>query len=147
MNIIKLMIPKMNVVHINADASLFEALSKMKDRGYSIIPVLSRDGKFAGTLSEGDCLWYILGNNAYRADELMRVKVKDVMSTCRNPAVKIDASVSDLYKRIEESNFAPVTDDRGCFIGIVTRSAVLNYMRTEGFISDNNAADTARIVH
>lgn len=144
MNIIKLMIPKLNVAYVNERDTLRGALLTMKHSGYSIIPVLSQNGKFAGTLSEGDCLWYILGNNDSYEEKLAKVKVKDVMSTCRNPAVKIDASVSDLYKRIEESNFAPVTDDRGCFIGIVTRSAVLNYMRTEGYLADKSWADPIR---
>lgn len=147
MNIIKLMIPKLKVVYIKQDATLYEALEKMKENRYSIIPVLSLDGKFAGTLSEGDCLWYILGNNAYSESEMMKIRVKDVMSTCRNRAVKIDASVDDLYSRIEESNFAPVTDDRGCFIGIVTRSAVLNFMRTEGYLAGKNTADPVRAAH
>lgn len=147
MNIIKLMIPKLRVVYIKQDATLYEALQKMKENRYSIIPVLSLDGKFAGTLSEGDCLWYILGNNAYSESEMMKIRVKDVMSTCRNRAVKIDASVDDLYLRIEESNFAPVTDDRGCFIGIVTRSAVLNFMRTEGYLAAKNSADDVHVAH
>jgi stage V sporulation protein AF len=34
---------------------------------------------------------------------------------------------SDLVEKVKERNFAPVVDDRGCFIGLITRRDVLSY--------------------
>jgi CBS domain-containing protein len=37
----------------------------------------------------------------------------------------------DLVERASSQNFVPVVDDKGAFIGIITRSAIIQYcMRT-----------------
>ena len=41
-------------------------------------------------------------------------------------AVTVDATLEDLKELIITQNYVPVTDDKGVFIGIVTRKAVLN---------------------
>ena len=37
-----------------------KGLEKMHAHGYTAIPVITRDGKYIGTVSEGDFLWYII---------------------------------------------------------------------------------------
>ena len=44
-----------------------------------------------------------------------------------NPPVRADATMTDLLEKVKERNFAPVVDDRGCFIGLITRRDVLTY--------------------
>jgi hypothetical protein len=49
-----------------------------------------------------------------------------------------------------EQNFVPVTDDRGAFIGIVRRRAILEFctrMLAEGFFTDADAAGSSRRSH
>ena len=39
-----------------------------------------------------------------------------------------NASVSELIENVREHNFVPVVDDRGCFIGIILRRDILNFL-------------------
>jgi predicted transcriptional regulator len=38
------------------------------------------------------------------------------------------ASLNDLITNVMEHNFVPIVDDRGCFIGIVLRRDILNFL-------------------
>ena len=112
MNIAFLLTPKSQVAYIYEDSTFRQALEKLRHHGYSAVPVLTRDGKYAGTLSEGDFLWSML--------EI------DIKKTDRNPAVHITSDTDELMSRALGQNFIPVVDDRGCFMGIVTRRAIIN---------------------
>ena len=39
-----------------------------------------------------------------------------------------NASVAELIEMVKEHNSVPVVDDRGCFIGIILRRDVLNFL-------------------
>jgi CBS-domain-containing membrane protein len=41
--------------------------------------------------------------------------------------VLITQSVEELITRTMDSNFVPITDDRGMFIGIVTRRSIIKH--------------------
>ncbi len=133
MNIIKLMIPKIKVAYVSDRDTLRQGLEKMRGHGYTTVPVVTDDGIFVGTVSEGDCLWRIIDGGLKSMKELESVSISEVLSTKRNPAVKIDTGGEELYSRITECPFVPITDDRGCFVGIVTRRAVLSYYRERFF--------------
>ncbi len=49
--------PKSDVAYIFEDETLRQTLEKMEHRKFSCIPLLSLDGKYKGTISEGDLLW------------------------------------------------------------------------------------------
>ena len=42
-------------------------------------------------------------------------------------AVLITQSVEELITKTMDSNFVPITDDRGMFIGIVTRRSIIKH--------------------
>lgn len=140
MNIIKLMIPKINVVYVRADDSMRQGLEKMRIHGYTTVPVISSDGRCVGTVSEGDYLWYMVGHGCPDMRTLEGVSIQEILNTTRNPAVTIDVTSETLYQRITECTFVPITDDRGCFIGIVTRRAVLSYFRDKFILLSPEAA-------
>lgn len=143
MNIAFFLHPKADVAYLYDDFTIRQALEKMSHHSYSAIPVLSRDGKYVGTISEGDLLWYIVrGENKERQEEnvhastLLQVNIEDLervriseldISPARNPAVLITDSIEELLLRAMNQNFIPVTDDRGQFNGIVTRRDVIKH--------------------
>ena len=43
-----------------------------------------------------------------------------------NGEKKLD--MNELIEKVKEHNFVPVVDDRGCFIGIILRRDILNYL-------------------
>ena len=60
MNILFFLTPKCDVAYVKEEDSLRNTLEKMEFHRYSAIPVLSKDGKFAGTLTEGGSSYTVL---------------------------------------------------------------------------------------
>ena len=59
MNILFFLTPKCDVAYLEEDYTLRQALEKMEFHRYSTIPILTKDGKYYGTMTEGDLLWEI----------------------------------------------------------------------------------------
>ena len=59
MNILFFLTPKSEVAYISEEDTLRQALEKMEYHKYSAIPIISRTGRYIGTLTEGDLLWGI----------------------------------------------------------------------------------------
>lgn len=59
MNILFFLTPKSDVAFLYDDETLRQALEKMEYHKYSAVPVISRSGKYIGTITEGDMLWGI----------------------------------------------------------------------------------------
>lgn len=127
MNILFFLKPKGDIKYIYDHYTLRQALEKMKNYGYSAIPVIDHDGTYAGTLSEGDLLWAILGHNAFDNHDREQYYVKDILKGRQNVPVNVNSAIEDLLLMAMNQNFIPVTDDRGLFIGIVTRKDIMQY--------------------
>ncbi len=127
MNIIMLLKPKKTVKYIYEDSTLRQGLEKMRAHSYTALPVINKEGKYIGTVSEGDFLYYILDkqSNNMRANE--KYKISDILRPDFNPAVKINVSMDEVLNRALNQNFVPVTDDFDTFIGIVTRQDIIKY--------------------
>ena len=97
MNILFFLSPKQDLMYVYDDFTLRQTLEKWENNRYASIPVLNRKGEYVGTLTEGDILW---GLKKYHGLDL-------------------EAAMSQ--------NFVPVVDDRGSFIGIVRRQAIIRY--------------------
>ncbi len=126
-NILFFLLPKGQVEYLFGDFSLRQAMEKMEYHRYSVVPVVSRDGKYLYSLSEGDIL-YALKNNKYSFDELNKIPLSSINRKRNFSSVSINASMDDLASLIVNQNFVPVVDDKGIFIGIVTRKSVINYL-------------------
>ena len=59
MNILFFLTPKSDVAYIFEDETLRQTVEKMEHRKFSCIPILNKEGKYTGTISEGDLLWGI----------------------------------------------------------------------------------------
>lgn len=125
MNVISLLIPKHNVAYICESDTIRQGLEKMRANGYTAIPVLDKDGMYVGTVSEGDFLWKIIdnGDNSIRSKE--KEYIRDIIRDGFNPAADIFISMDELLQRSINQSFIPVTDDRGAFVGIVTRQIII----------------------
>ena len=128
MNILFFLTPKCDVAYVKEEDSLRNTLEKMEFHRYSAIPVLSKDGKFAGTLTEGDLLWEIKNQLNLDLNEAEKVLVKDIPMRKHFEAVGINSSMEGLVARSLTQNFVPVVDDLGHFIGIVKRRDLMDYL-------------------
>ena len=57
MNILFFLTPKNDVAYIFENETLRQTIEKMEHRKFSCIPILNPEGKYVGTISEGDLLW------------------------------------------------------------------------------------------
>ena len=127
MNVLFFLKPKATVAYVYCDNTLRQALEKMRFYGYSAIPVLDREGKYIGTVTEGDFLWKLSDASAWDNHAQERLYVRDILRTDHNPSVNVNASIEDLLLMAMNQNFVPVMDDTGTFIGIVTRRDIMQY--------------------
>lgn len=131
MNILFFLIPKSEVAYIFEDETLRQAIEKMEHRRYSCIPLLSRDGKYTGTISEGDLLWGIKRMEISDIHEAENIPILAVPRRATYKPVRANADMEDLLDRAINQNFVPVVDDQGFFIGIITRKAIIKYCYSE----------------
>lgn len=134
MNILFFLTPKENVAHIDDQDTLRQAIEKMEHRGYAAIPILTQDGKYIGTVTEGDLLWYIKNQNFPSLKEMEELSVMDVERRRDNEAVNISISMEGLVDKIANQNFVPVVDDNNVFIGIITRKDVILYLTNKELV-------------
>ena len=134
MNVLFFLKPKVDLAYMDDQLTLRQAIEKMKHYGYSAVPVIDTEGKYVGTLSEGDLLREVLKHDNIKDKSTKKIKVRDIIGGRENKPVNINAAIDDLFLRATQQNFIPVTDDRDIFIGIVTRSDVLKYYYYEEFL-------------
>lgn len=101
--------------------------------------MLSKDGKYKGTIKEGDILWYIKDNDFPSLKEMEDIPILDIGRKRDIEAVNISISMDELVNKITNQNFVPVVDDNNVFIGIITRKDVILYLANREMIEDTQA--------
>ena len=122
------MIPKSLVEYITADSTVRQALEKMHFHKYTAIPVLDSEGKYIGTLRNDDLLSYLWHGGSCDKESAETIPISEILSQSYSRPLLHSASIKDLIEGVKEHNFVPIVDDRGCFIGIVLRREILNYL-------------------
>lgn len=128
MNILFFLTPKDEVAHVDEADTMRQVLEKMEHRGYTAIPLLGGDGRYIGTITEGDLLWFLKDRNFPNLHLLEDMPIASITRRRDNQAVKIDESMENLFDKVMNQNFVPVVDDKNVFIGIVTRKDILAYL-------------------
>lgn len=128
MNIAFYLTPKEEVVWIAEDSTMRQALEKMEYHRYTAMPLVNREGKYAGTITEGDLLWSLKRSPELSFKDLKKVRIKDLPKHQYNEAVSINSQIEELIPLAVNQNFIPVVDDQKNFIGIVKRSTIINYL-------------------
>ncbi|MCI8802900.1 MAG: CBS domain-containing protein [Oscillibacter sp.] len=129
MNIAYFLHPKQSVAYLYEDSTLRQGLEKMRHHGYSAVPVVTRQGRYVGTVSEGDFLWRLLPEKGAPCPcsikDLERLRIRDILKKDSYPPVAITVSIEELVTSAMNQNFIPVVDDLNNFIGIVTRRDII----------------------
>ena len=128
MNIMGFVIPKSMVEFVTVESTVRQAIEKMRYHRYAAIPVIDSEGKYMGTLRNDDVLRYLLDGEGRNTKTAERDGVVSIFNEGHPKPVYHNASMSELIEGIKEHNFVPVVDDRGCFIGIILRRDILNYL-------------------
>lgn len=126
MNILFFLRPKSGVTYLTMGNSLRQGLEKMKSSGYTEIPVVDKEGKYAGTVSQGGFLWKILEKDFTNMQMAESTKIDSIVSRRILP-VQVNTTMEDLLTKAADQNFVPVVDDYGAFVGIITRRDIIKY--------------------
>ena len=133
MNILFFLTPKSDVAYIFEDETLRQTVEKMEHRKFSCIPILNKEGKYTGTISEGVLLWGIkrLNINITDLKQMEDVSIMAIPRRATYKPVHADADMENLLDRAINQNYVPVIDDKGSFIGIITRKEIIKYCYKE----------------
>lgn len=136
--------PKQDVTFVYSDFTVRQALEKMHSSKFTAVPVLERDGTYAGTISEGDLLWFIVKGeggepHTMAIESLEDFSIREMYPLrSKNPPCLIGSSIDDLIIRAMETNFVPIVDDRDMFIGIVTRRSIIKHFYDKNIFPESD---------
>ena len=128
MNIFRFIIPKSLVEYTTSDSTVRQGFEKMRFHRYVAIPVLDAEGKYVGMLRNDDILRYFLSVNSFDVKEAERAAVSDIIDPSYSRPLYHHSTMEELLELVKEHNSVPVVDDRGCFIGLVLRRDVMNFL-------------------
>ena len=127
MNVAFFLIPKSHVAYLTEGSSFRQGMEKLRRHGYTAIPVVGQDGRYMGSINEGDFLWNIMSMGSVDPYDLEEAHIDEIISD-RTPPVKVNTPPEELMDRLLDQNFVPVVDDRDMFVGIITRRSVMAYL-------------------
>lgn len=127
MNILFFLKPKSELAYIYDYHTLRQALEIMEQHRYSCVPILDKDGKYVGSITEGDLLWGVKKMNLMNIKEAENISIMKIERRRAYQPVSIDANMEDIIGRAMEQNYVPVIDDQEHFIGIITRRDIIGY--------------------
>ncbi len=125
-----LLTPKTKVEYLYNDITVGEAIAKMKRRRYALIPVLERNSnRYLYSISSGDLLYKITEiGDVKKAESLPLSEVE--INRLVIPAAQV-RDIESLGDLLSSQNFVPIVDEKGIFLGLVTRRSVFNYLLAE----------------
>ena len=126
MNILFYLTPKASCEMLYDDESIREALERMERSGFTALPIIRKeDGTYRGTLTDGDLLWALKNRCDFDLKQAETQGIMEIFHQRDYRPVSVSTDMKDLLQKATDQNFVPVVDDRGNFIGIVTRRSIL----------------------
>ena len=127
MNIAFFLLPKKDVVYLSPETTMRQAMERMERHRYTAVPLVTEDGRYYGTVTEGDLLWKLKNTPGFCLQDTEKILLKDIPQYVKNQWVKINTEIEDLISLAAKQSFVPVVDDQEIFIGIVRRREIIEY--------------------
>ena len=124
-SIISLLTPKKLTFYLDENSTIRQALEKFDVHKFSVVPIINKEGKYCGTLSEGDILRFIKNVANFNMKIAENVLIKDIDHYRPYQALRIDALILEVFTLSLEQNFIPIIDDNDTYIGIIKRKEVI----------------------
>ncbi len=128
MNVLFFLKPKNEVQYVYDTYSIRQVMEKMEAHRYTSIPILSEDGRYVGTITEGDLLWHIKREENFNLSKAQNKSIHEVNRNKDNDVINATSQMEDIIALSINQNFVPVVDDRNYFIGIITRKDIISYL-------------------
>ena len=126
--ILSILTPKKITFFLNEKCTVRQALEKFDAHKFSVVPLVDYEGKYVGTLSEGDILRFIKNEAHFNVKVAESVLVKDIEHYRPYRSLSVDSLLEEFFALSLEQNFIPVVDDRDTFIGIIKRKEIIKYL-------------------
>lgn len=78
MNILFFLKPKSDLAFIYDYHTLRQAMEIMEYHKYSCVPILNKDGKYVGSITEGDLLWGLKKLNVLNIKEAEEISIQKI---------------------------------------------------------------------
>lgn len=127
MNILFFLKPKSELAYIFDYHTVRQALEIMEYHKYSSVPILNKEGKYVGSITEGDFLWGLKRKGVLNIKEAEDISIMKIDRRLDYQCVTAKSDMEDLIGKAMEQNFVPVVDDEKHFIGIITRRDIIGY--------------------
>jgi CBS domain-containing protein len=127
MDIAYFLTPKSEVVWVSAEGTIAQALERMKPNGFGSVPILDEEGRYFGTLSTSDLIWYLVEAGDSWQNTKRLTPLAEIRRARNDAALHVAAGLPKLLDQIAVQSFVSVVDDRGIFLGIVRRRPIIEY--------------------
>lgn len=111
-------------VYVGPDDTLLTAHNRLRNNGFSQLPVID-EGRFVGAVTETDILIRVAAD-----PEGFRAAVRTAMNA-NFPRLTVTTPVDALFSLLETESAVAVLDEREEFIGLITRTDALNFVRRQ----------------
>ena len=128
MNVAMFLSPKNEIVYLFDDMTVRQAMEKLEYHRYQCLPVLTREGKYSGVVTEGDLLWAFKKHENFTFPDTEHMTLADIPRHFCYEAIPIDTEMDNLINASYRQSFVPVVDDTQAFIGLVKRSDIIHYI-------------------
>ena len=113
--------PPREIVTLDVEATLGEAVSLIHEKGISQLPCTD-GGQLAGILTENDVLQVLVDGRATRGTSIAEVMVRNVST------VSMHDSAAELPTIFERGEVALVTDPERNVLGLLTKIDLINFL-------------------
>ena len=125
-----------NVISMDQDAQVGQAINKLRENGISRLPVIDEDGRLSGMVTRHDIVDVVVrdmdkstrGERAGDIDRIMDLPIYDVMSSPVETTT-VSTSVEDAVRTMLEKDYAGLVvtpdEDDSLVAGIITKTDVL----------------------
>ena len=101
MNILFFLKPKAEVAFVYDYHTLRQAMEIMEYHKYSSIPMINREGKYVGTITEGDLLWGIRKEYQMNFKEAENAPIASIPRRVDYKPVSVECKMEDLIDRAQ----------------------------------------------
>lgn len=130
MTLLSTLIPKSDVACLDGDDTLRAAVAKMAHHRYATIPVIGSQGHYLYCISTGDILFY-LQEHDLTLREMENVSLSVVPIYRPLTALPLTSDEQNIKEALLNQTFVPMVDERGIFVGIITRKSLTQYLLKE----------------
>lgn len=127
-NIAQIMLPKVSTVTVRQNDTVRQGMEIFQRYGYTAIPVVSEDGTYLGSITEGDFWRHMcrIGTTDKKVQE--QYLIRDIYRPDFCEPLPIEADIDVVVDTALKQNFIPIIDSRGSLSGMVTRQVLIRYL-------------------